>query len=63
MTEARYRELMDSAEARLTESEMAEGWHFCDEFDALLIGPGTPELEFCRCLAPDHPAYKTSTNT
>lgn len=38
MNSARYRELMDSQEAMLTIEEVKEGWHFCGEFDGLLVG-------------------------
>ena len=29
----------------LTAEEIAQGWHFCPEWDELLIGPGMSELE------------------
>lgn len=29
--------------------ERAEGWHYCCEWDQLLIGPGMPETECCTC--------------
>ena len=34
----------------LTDSEVAEGWHFCPEWDEMLVGPGMPELESCSCV-------------
>lgn len=46
MTEERYNLLMESEEP-LTEQEIAAGWHFCSEFDGLLVGPGMSEQEFC----------------
>lgn len=33
----------------LTEEEKKEGWHFCLDWDFMLIGPGMSELEACTC--------------
>lgn len=33
----------------LTESELAIGWHWCDEWDGLLVGPNMDELRCCKC--------------
>lgn len=60
MTNHRYREIMNCCDARLTEPEIALDWHFCDEFDGLLVGPESFELHFCHCLPKDHPVYKTT---
>lgn len=30
-------------DAQLTAAEVAEGWHWCDEWDYLLVGPGSAE--------------------
>jgi hypothetical protein len=49
MTDDRYRALMSDDELRLTDEELREGWHFCDQFDGLLVGPGMPEMETCHC--------------
>jgi hypothetical protein len=60
MTKKRYNELMDQANnLSLTKEEMAEGWHWCNEWDGLLVGPGDRELECCSCLPPDHSVYLT----
>ncbi len=60
MTYRRYNFLMRSgADDPLTEAEIAEGWHFCHEFDGLLVGPGSCELQFCHCLDPQHEVYAT----
>lgn len=40
MTDERYNALMSNEDLELTPSEIAKGWHFCCEWDALLIGPG-----------------------
>ena len=34
----------------LTDEEISQGWHFCPDFDSLLIGPGEPEFDFCQCF-------------
>ena len=47
MSLARYWSLMASDEERLTAEEIAAGWHFCMEWDGLLVGPGMEELEMC----------------
>jgi len=47
MTGARYRELCKGAE--LTDSEIAEGYVFCCEWDGLPVGSDDPEMEFCTC--------------
>ena len=60
MTLERWKALMDDRtnSVNLTEAEIAEGWHWCHEFDGLLVGPGMGELEVCRCIPDDHPARK-----
>lgn len=61
MTDERWKLLSedDPSAGELTESEVAEGWHWCQEFDGLLVGPGMGELRPCKCLPKNHPAYKT----
>lgn len=54
MTEERWHELMTEAEIdrewpQLTAEELAAGWHFCPEWDGLLIGPGMEEMNSCLC--------------
>lgn len=58
MNEERYKLLMNSEEP-LTPEEISIGWHFCSEFDGLLVGPGQHELLSCHCWPEDHPIYKT----
>ena len=51
MTDGRYNALMDDDESELTENEIAEGWHFCFDWDGLLVGPEMVcEWECCTCL-------------
>lgn len=47
MTRDHWAHLMADQEATLTEQEMSEGWHWCNEFDGLLVGPGMMEKKFC----------------
>lgn len=50
MEDARWRSLMADEGLTLTEDELKEGWHFCHEWDGLLVGPGMKEGEVCRCF-------------
>ncbi len=59
MTQERYCQLMENDELPLTTEEINLGWHFCHEFDGLLVGPEMHELYGCTCLPGDHPVYKT----
>lgn len=47
MTNRRWIQLMMELGRKLTDEETAEGWHFCPEWDGLLIGPGMEET--CSC--------------
>jgi hypothetical protein len=49
MTNERWKELWENQELELTEQEIVEGWHFCYDWDGLLIGPGMMEMECCTC--------------
>jgi len=50
MTHERWESLMRDQAAVLTQEEMDEGWHWCADWDDLLVGPGMDmELEHCRC--------------
>lgn len=46
MTDERYREIEADMNAVLTRDEVNEGWHFCNEFDGLLV-KGDPNEELC----------------
>ena len=41
---------IDLAGKGLTFEELKDGWHFCYEWDEMLIGPGMPECEACLCF-------------
>ena len=47
----RYKCLMEGTGPciRLSEDEMKEGWHFCAEWDDLLIHADSDEFHFCSC--------------
>lgn len=51
---------MNSDSEPLTQPEIEVGWHWCREFDGLLIGPGMSELHCCYCLVPTHTVYSTA---
>jgi hypothetical protein len=48
MTDARWREL-EGKGGTLTEEEMKRGWHWCYDFDLMLVGPGMTAWEDCSC--------------
>ncbi len=56
MTKERYRALMEwDSDLPLTREEIAQGWHFCPEFDGLLrsnLAQEPGEFE-CDCLKQD----------
>lgn len=54
MTPERYNEL-ETAGKGLTAEEIKERWHFCREWDQMLIGPGMPEMEACLCFTKQCP--------
>ena len=49
MTEERWQALMNDPNGRVTKEELAEGWHWCWDWDDLLVGPGMEEQKFCTC--------------
>lgn len=49
MTEVRYFQLEQDTSLNLTEEEVAEGWHWCIDWDGMLVGPGMIEMECCGC--------------
>ena len=49
MTSQRYRELSSSDKHDLTPEEVADGWHFCSEWDFMLIHKSDPEYQACLC--------------
>lgn len=54
MDKKRFDELNGNDGRSLTESELAEGWHFCPDWDYLLVGPGSAEQDGCTCENNEH---------
>jgi hypothetical protein len=51
MTPERYDQLMNQwPSVKLTLGELKLGWHFCPEWDGLLIGPNMEEMKACSCF-------------
>lgn len=53
MSQRRYIEIEANKSQHLTEEEKAAGWHFCKEWDFMLIHKSWPEAEACLCEHPD----------
>lgn len=49
MNRRRYNYLQMHPEDALTPTEVSEGWHFCPEWDFMLINKSWPEYEACTC--------------
>ena len=49
MTHERWKQLMEDQSLSLTPGEADEGWHFCHDWDGLLIHDTDPEAEACTC--------------
>jgi hypothetical protein len=53
MSEERWNYLMQpfngDESVMLTAQELADGWHWCDEWDGLLIHVDDREFEHCKC--------------
>ncbi len=60
MEEERWLKLMESDSLKLTDDEIRDGWHFCGDWDGLLVGPTMPmEQDCCTCfrgIAPPAPS-------
>ena len=60
MTKERFSELMGIVAIPLTEAELAEGWHFCEEMDGLVANSNDADGDcFCelnkhRSQPPEH---------
>lgn len=48
----RWKALMENDDLKLTSDELEQGWHFCWDWDGLLVGPGMMELKHCHCPPP-----------
>ncbi len=56
MTMKRWATLNESGEP-VSDEEFKAGWHYCCEWDFLLVGPGMPEMDSCRCVDPPASDY------
>lgn len=45
-------------QAELTQEEIDAGWHFCYEWDGLLVGPNMGEMEYCTCARVNKEMHK-----
>jgi hypothetical protein len=52
MTTERWRRLMSCEGLKLQPDEIAEGYHFCPDWDDLLVGPDMQESDTCTCDVP-----------
>lgn len=53
MDDNRYTLLMRDEHSHLSTEEIESGWHFCSEWDGLLIGPEMREFDYCSCNLPE----------
>lgn len=53
MTEKQWRDLQNDPQGTISQEDLARGWHWCWEWDGLLVGPSMPEWgddkTQCRC--------------
>jgi len=49
MDDKRYWYLETHPEAKLTKEEVAQGWHFCMDWDGMLVGNEMEEKNACLC--------------
>lgn len=63
MTPERLQELRDDETGELTAEELEAGWHWCAEFDFMLVGPESDEMRACRCLEPKRPWWPFGRKT
>lgn len=54
MTPQRLYDLNHYKAHDLTPEEMAEGWHWCQDWDFMLVGPGMPLEQECCCCFKDN---------
>ena len=57
MNRERYIELDNSGKG-LTDEEYNQGWHWCGEWDDMLVGPGSLEALVCSCNHPKIEEWK-----
>ena len=50
MTKERWTDLEENQELKLNEAEIKDGWHFCPDWDGLLVNTNDTEGEGVACL-------------
>jgi hypothetical protein len=60
MSKDRYNFLMENWDEKLTPEEFAAGWHWCLEWDGMLVGTDSIEALVCSCNHPAIEAWKAS---
>lgn len=46
----------------LTTEEISQGWHYCYCWGGMLIGPGSPEMDSCKCRVNKKIHYQIKRN-
>ena len=49
MSEERIEQLKNDQSLELTDEELALGYHFCYDWDGLLVEPGSNKMQHCFC--------------
>ena len=49
MDDERYIFIEKNLGEKLTDEELKEGWHFCYDWDGMLVGPGMSAMDSCLC--------------
>ena len=57
MNKERY-DILEQSGLGLTKEEYDQGWHWCNEWDGLLVGPSMREAIVCSCNHPVIEAWK-----
>ena len=54
LMDIRRREAINASNTlKLTRQEIIDGYHFCPDWDYLLVGPNDPEVSRCTCFPDD----------
>ena len=51
MDDCRYR-LLEREGFGMTDQELEKGWHWCPDWDYMLVGPGMEAVNGCTCALP-----------
>jgi len=44
------KKILETTDAKLTKQEVEQGYHFCPDWDYMVICPDDPEYEACLCI-------------